>query len=362
MIYEQKTLPYNGSNNRDPDDHRSRTGCGCFGRLFLGGLLLLTLVVFGVILAGAALIYTGLSADIEDGIAALDTAKSRETFETTRILDRDGRLLWEVFGDGKRTQIPLDQIPPQLIEATVATEDDTFYANSGLDAPSVVAAILANLRNPEERPQGASTITQQLVRHVAFDYEERTSVNYSRKTKEILLAWLMSRKYSKDEILEMYLNEIYYGNLAYGVEAAAQTYFDKPASELNLAESSLLAALPQSPVELDPLNNLDGAKQRQWLVLNLMFNEGYISRAEAEAAYLMPLDFAAQEVSLQAPHFAVYVRQLLEEQFGPDVVANGGLRVTTTLDLDHQRLAEFVARRHINEIGAASNLRNAALV
>jgi membrane peptidoglycan carboxypeptidase len=172
----------------------------------------------------------------------------------------------------------------------------------------------------------------------------------------------MTRKYAKDEILEMYLNEIYYGNLAYGIEAAAQTYFGKPAAELDLAESALLAALPQSPVELDPLNNLDGAKERQWLVLNLMINEGYITRSEAEAAYLMPLSFAPQEVSLQAPHFAVYVRQLLEAQFGPDMVANGGLQVTTTLDLDHQRLAEFLARRHINEIGPASNISNASLV
>ncbi|MGD2078404.1 MAG: transglycosylase domain-containing protein [Chloroflexota bacterium] len=363
MIHEQKTRPYEYIQEPSFEDRgRGRSGCGCLGRVFLGGLLLLTLLVFGAIAIGGVFVYSGLSADIEDGIAALDTAKSRDTFETTRILDREGRLLWEVFGDGKRTQIPLDQIPQDVINATIATEDDTFYDNDGLDAPSVIAAIIANLRNPEERPQGASTITQQLVRHIVFDFEERASVNYSRKTKEILLAWMMTRKYTKDDILEMYLNEIYYGNLAYGIEAAAQTYFDKPAAELNLGESALLAALPQSPVELDPLSNLEGAKQRQWLVLNLMINEGYVNRAEAEAAYLMPLSFAAQEVSLQAPHFSVYVRQLLEEQFGPDVVANGGLRVTTTLDLDHQRLAEFLARRHINEIGAANNVSNASLV
>ncbi len=362
MIQEQQTRPYDYKQVQAYEDQQSRRGCGCLGRVFLGSLLLLTLLVLGAILIGGALVYSGLSADIEDGIAALDTARTRETFETTRILDREGRLLWEVFGDGKRTRIPLAQIPQDVIDATVATEDDTFFVNNGLDGPSVIAAIVANLRNPEQRPQGASTITQQLVRHIVFDYEERASVNYSRKTKEILLAWLMAREYTKDEILEMYLNEIYYGNLAYGIEAAAETYFGKPAAELNLAESAMLAALPQSPVELDPLNNLEGAKQRQWLVLNLMYNEGYITRAEAEAAYLTPLTFAAQEVSLQAPHFAVYVRQWLEAQFGPDEVANGGLRVTTTLDLDHQRLAEFLARRHINEIGAQSNLSNAALV
>ena len=131
---------------------------------------------------------------------------------------------------------------------------------------------------------------------------------------------------------------------------------------LTLAESSLLAALPQSPVELDPLINLEAAKQRQWLVLNLMVQEGYLTQAEAEAAYLDHLEFAAQEVSLQAPHFSVYVRQLLEEQFGPEIVANGGLRVKTSLDLEYQRLAEYLARQHVSEIGDEHNMNNASLV
>ena len=113
--------------------------------------------------------------------------------------------------------MPLDQIPPHFVQATIAVEDDTFYENIGLDAPSLAAAVIANVRNPDARPGGGSTITQQLVRHVAFDYEERTSVSYERKIKEIVLAWMMNRDFSKDEILEMYLNEIYYGNLAYGV-------------------------------------------------------------------------------------------------------------------------------------------------
>ena len=187
--------------------------------------------------------------------------------------------LWEIFGEGNRTQIPLSQMPQDLINATIAVEDDSFYENIGLDAPSLIAAMIANFRNPDGRPVGGSTITQQIVRHIVFDYEERTAVSYNRKTKEIVLAWIMNRKYSKDEIMEMYLNEIYYGNLAYGIEAAAQTYFGKPAAELTLAEASLLAGLPQSPVELDPLTNLEGAKERQWLVLNLMVSEGYRHRS-----------------------------------------------------------------------------------
>ena len=253
-------------------------------------------------------------------------------------------------------------MPEHLLHATISVEDDTFYVNNGLDAPSLMAALVANLRNPDTRPVGGSTITQQLVRHIAFDFDERTTVSYDRKVKEVVLAYIMNRNFSKEEILEMYLNEIYYGNLAYGIEAAANTYFGKSAAELTLGEASLLAGLPQSPVELDPLTNLEGAKRRQWLVLNLMVSEGYITQAQAEAAYLEPLSFVAQEVSLAAPHFAVYARQQLEEMFGAEVVANGGLRVTTTLDLNYQKLAEELARRHVNEMGPQHNLTNASLV
>jgi 1A family penicillin-binding protein len=362
MYYDEPTQPVQYLPPQDTVVKKGRRRFGCLGRVFVGSLLLVMLVVFtGVVITGT-LIYANLSREIEAGITALDAARDRETFETTQIVDRNGNLLWEIFGEGKRTNVPLDSIPVELRNATVAVEDDTFYENIGLDAPSLIAAILANLRNPDERPVGGSTITQQLVKHIAFDYDERTEVSYNRKTKEIILAWMMNRKYSKDEILEMYLNEIYYGNLAYGIEAAAQTYFGKHAAELTLAETSLLAGLPQSPVELDPLTNLEAARERQWLVLNLMYQEGYITREQAEQAYLEPLTFKEQEVSLVAPHFAVYVRQLLEEQFGADVVANGGLRVTTSINLEYQRLAEELSRQHVAALSAEHNLNNAAIV
>jgi penicillin-binding protein 1C len=360
MYYDEATQPVQYVPPQEKGKGRRRFGC--LGRFFLGTLLLIMLAVFtGVVITGT-LIYANLSREIEAGITALDAARDRETFETTQIVDRNGSLLWEIFGEGKRTNVPLDSIPLELRNATVAVEDDTFYENIGLDAPSLIAAILANLRNPDDRPVGGSTITQQLVRHIAFDYDERTEVSYNRKTKEIILAWIMNRKYSKEEILEMYLNEIYYGNLAYGIEAAAQTYFGKHAAELNLAEISMLTGIPQSPVELDPLTNLEAARERQWLVLNLMYQEGYISREQAEQAYLAPLEFKPQEVSLVAPHFAVYVRQLLEEQFGAEVVANGGLQVTTSIYLEYQRLAEELARQHVASLSAEHNLNNAAIV
>jgi len=360
MYNDETTRPY--IPQPPPPPPRRKWGCGCLGRLFIGGILLLALFIFGGVLIASTLIYSNLSGDIEEGIAKLDTARDRDTFETTRIFDRNGELLWEVFGEGKRTNVSLAQIPPAMIAATIAVEDDTFYENAGADLPSLIAALIANTRNPNGRPVGGSTITQQIVRHIVFDYEERTAVSYNRKIKEIILAWIMSRNYGKDEILEMYLNEIYYGNLAYGVEAAAQTYFDKSAVDLTLAEASLLAGLPQSPVELDPLTNFEAAKERQWLVLNLMAGDGAITQEEAVAAYQEPLTFAAQEVSLTAPHFSVYARQQLEEMFGAEMVANGGLRVTTSLDLRYQRLAEQLARQHVAAVGPERNLTNAALV
>lgn len=346
-----------------PPAPQKRRGCGgCLGRALLIGLLLMACAIFTGVTITGTVIYTNLAREIEDGIERLETADQRETFETTQILDRNGELLWEIFGEGKRTTVPLERIPQYVIDATVSVEDDSFYENEGFDVPSLIAALIANYRNPDARPVGGSTITQQIVRHIAFDYEERTAVSYNRKAKELILAYIMSQRYSKDEIMALYLNEIYFGNLAYGIEAAAQTYFKKPATALTLGEATLLAGLPQSPVDLDPFTNLEGAKARQWLVLNLMVSEGYISEQERDSAYLEPLNFAPQEVSLAAPHFAVYVRQQLEEQFGAEEVANGGLRVTTTLDLRYQRLAEQLARQHVAAVGPQHNLNNAALV
>lgn len=339
-----------------------RSWFGCLGRFLLGSVLALAGIIFTAVIIIGTIVYVNFSSEIEAGITKLDAARDRQVFETTRIYDRNGELLWEIFGEGNRTVIPIEQIPVDLIQATVSVEDDTFYENIGLDAPSLIAALIANLRDPSGRPIGGSTITQQIVRHLVFDYEERTAVSYNRKIKEIALAWIMNRRYTKNEIMALYLNEIYYGNLAYGIEAAAQTYFGKSATDLTLAESTLLAALPQSPVELDPLTNLEAAKQRQWLVLNLMVSEGYVTQPQIEAAYQEPLTFVPQEVSLAAPHFSVYVRQLLEEQFGADVVANGGLRVTTSLDMEFQKLAELLARQHVAAVGPDHNLTNASLV
>ena len=335
---------------------------GCLVRLSIALFFLLFLGLVGGALVGGTVLYADWTKELDSSVAALDEVPERQIFETSRILDRKGNQLWEIFGEGKRTRIPLGQIPDYMIQASIAVEDDTFYDNAGVDLPSLLAAVYGVVRDPSGRPAGGSTITQQLVRHLIFDYEERTAVSIDRKAKEIILAWIMDRNYSKEDILEMYLNEVNFGNLAYGIEAAANVYFGKSAPELTLSEASLLAALPQSPYGLDPYNNLEGAKARQWLVLNLMVGEGYITRFEAEVAYQKPLQFEWQDVGLLAPHFSVYVRQQLEEMFGPEIVAEGGLQVTTTLDLEYQRLAEQLAREHVAKLGPEHEMSNASLV
>ena len=335
---------------------------GCFVRLFIASFFLIIIGLIGGVLVGGTVLYADWTKELDDNVAALDDVPERQIFETSHILDRKGDLLWEIFGEGKRTRVPLEQIPDHLIQATIAVEDDTFYENPGIDIPSLLAAVYGVVRDPSGRPAGGSTITQQLVRHLVFDYEERTSLSLDRKMKEIILAWIMDRTYSKDEILEMYLNEVNYGNLAYGIEAASNVYFGKSTVDLSLPEASLLAALPQSPYGLDPYNNIEAAKARQWLVLNLMVGEGYITRLDAEVAYQEPLQFEWRDVSLLAPHFSVFVRQQLEEMFGSKLVAEGGLQVTTTLDLAHQRLAEQLAQEHVARLSPDHDLNNVTLV
>ena len=285
----------------------------------------------------------------------------RELFQTTRIYDRHGVLLYEIFEEGRRTWVPLEEIPLALRQATIATEDSTFYTNPGVDWHGILRALWQSLIYG--RPMsGGSTITQQLVRRLMFSPEERAERSLARKIKEISLALALTRTHSKDEILEMYLNEIYYGHLAYGVEAAAQTYFNKHVSELDLAECALLAGLPQAPGRLDPFINLEGAKARQRVVLRLMVENGFITSEEAKAAYAQPLKLVPPEHKMLAPHFVLYVRKQLEEKYGPERVARGGLSVITTLDLRYQRLAEEVARKHIAKLREEHGATNAALV
>ena len=282
--------------------------------------------------------------------------------DSTKIYDRHGRLLYEVTlpQEGTHTYLRLDEISPPLREATIATEDASFYRNPGFDIFALGRALAQNLR-AREVVTGGSTITQQLVRNLYLSPEERSSQSIQRKVRETIVAFRLTRHLSKDKILELYLNQVYYGNLAYGVEAAAQTYFGKSARHLDLAEASLLAGLPQSPAHYDPLTNLPVAKARQATVLSLMADAGYIDREEARAALAEPLRFQESPFPIEAPHFVNYVRDLLAERFGVDSVDRGGLRVYTTLDLDLQTAAETIVRRQIADL-REHDVSNGALV
>jgi len=280
--------------------------------------------------------------------------------DTTRLYDRQGRLLYEVLDPnaGRRTIVPLSDIPLALQQATIATEDAAFYTHPGVDAVGLARALWINLQGGEV-VVGGSTITQQLVRACLLPAEERGERTLRRKVREAILALRLTSQYSKDEILELYLNQVYYGHLAYGVEAAAQVYFGKPVRDLDLAECALLAGLPQSPAVYDPLADLPRAQERQRVVLDLMRKQGYITAQQAELAVAESLHLAPERTraAIEAPHFAMYVVSQLEALYGTDRVLQGNLRVYTTLDLDAQHAAEAIVQRHLRRLATPDPAR-----
>ena len=348
---------------------RRRGGVGAAAGLMIGVLTILVLTPLFITLsgiAGAAFLYVNLADELEQGIDSLQDLDERELFQTTRIYDRNGVLLREMFSEGRRTYVPLSEIPLTLRQATIATEDKTFYDNAGVDLSGIMRAAYGEVSG-QPGLGGGSTITQQFVRHVAFSYEERVARSYTRKIKEIVLALIVTDRHGKDKILEWYLNEIYYGNLAYGAEAAAQTVFGKPVLELDLAESALLAGLPQLPGEYDPLSPDPETQRRvadrQREVLRLMTANGFITNAESDAAERKKFTYADPNDDLfDAPHFVVHVQDLLEEWIGAERLANGGLEVVTSLDLNMQRLGERVVQEQVERLGERHDLTNASLV
>ena len=293
--------------------------------------------------------------------------RTAEAFETTRVYDRTGEhVLYEILDPegGFRTMIPLQQIPEDLRNATIAMEDKTFYENpAGINIEGMLRAFVNNLRGLPV--QGGSSITQQLIRNVVMTPEERFALSYARKIKEVILAYELTRQYpgleGKDQILEWYLNTVHYGRLAYGVQAAAETYFGKDVQDLSLAESAMLAPIPQYSL-LNPLDDFEAAKRRQELYLDQLYLQGYISADEAQAAKSEEIKIVPQRFDIDAPHFVMFVRQQLVEKYGSDRVYGGGLQVRTTLDLDIQQEAEQIARDHIEEIGEEHAVTNAAAV
>jgi len=329
----------------------------------LASLLLIAVLsavaLFFLSMCGLTAAYAAIAADLPSPQAL----RSRSaTFVSTKIYDRNGHLLYEIFdpNGGRRTLVPYEQISPHLINATVATEDERFWQHPGVDPISIARAVIQNVRE-RDIVSGASTIPQQLVRLVLLSPQERTEQSLSRKIREAVLASEISRRYTKQEILEIYLNEINYGNLAYGIEAAAETYFGHKAGDLTLAEAALLAGLPQAPAYWDPYTNWEGAKRRQAVVLDRMAEAGYITRAEAEAARQEELRLRPRRLDMEAPHFVIWVQQQLEQKYGTEVLYRSGLQVTTSLDSRLQAIAQEEVQAHLATL-AERHATNAALV
>ena len=278
--------------------------------------------------------------------------------QTVRITARDGTPLAEIndVGFGSRLAVPLSRISPNLVLATLAAEDRRFFNHAGVDVPGLIRALAQNTQSAEVA-SGASTLEMQLVRNL-FLQDERTEQTLSRKTKEAVAAVQLDERFSKPELLEAYLNVIYYGNMAYGAEAAAQRYFGKPARDLTVPEAALLAGVPQSPATFDPFQQPAQAKQRQEHVLDLMEQAGFISPAEAASAKAAPLKLHPQEpLPARAPHWVNYIRDLVRERFGPEALYTGGLSIRTTLDPAIQQLAEQIVagNEDVRQRGLANN-------
>lgn len=338
------------------------TGCGRIAlRMAIVALFLMAAVV--IALASFALYqYYTLAASLPP----VDDLRQRAAqFETTRILDRNGNLLYEILDPqaGRRTYVALKDVSPTMLAATIATEDAQFYRHPGFDLLGIARAVWQNTQEGST-VSGASTITQQIARNLLFTPEERSQRSGLRKIREILLAAEITRRYTKDEILELYLNQVYYGNLAYGVEAAAQTYFHVPARDLNLSQASFLAGLVQAPSVYDIFTNREAALARQHQVLSLMViasqEQGclYVSNSPTRVcvspeaagvalAELAAYEFRPSDVEIRYPHWVHFVRSELERLYDPQTIYRSGFTVTTTLDPTLQDLAQQLVRDQV---------------
>jgi len=317
----------------------------------------LIVLIFFFVLAGF-LFTTALFAWYAKDLPRPDKIVRKEGF-ATRIYDRNGILLYDVYGEQKRTPVKLEEVPEYLKEATVAIEDKDFYKHQGFDIRGWLRAIFNIIFR--RRLQGGSTITQQLVKNVLLS-PKRT---LGRKIKEFILAIQIEKKYSKDEILQMYLNEVPYGGTAWGVEAAAETYFAKKVSNLNLIESAILAGLPRAPTTYSPFGpNPKAYINRTKDVLRRMREDGYLTKEQEQEAVkkLAEVEFASPSGRFKAPHFVMYVKEKLTERYGEKMVEQGGLKVTTTLDWELQEKAQKAVTEEIKKVENLHITNGAAMV
>ncbi len=281
---------------------------------------------------------------------------STEYSQSSQILDRKGRLLFEIYSDKKRTVVSLDKISDNLKKATLAIEDVNFYKHGGFDFRGILRGLYRTVI--EKRLQGGSTITQQLVKNALLT-QERT---ISRKIKEAILTVATEILYSKDQILEMYFNQTPYGGTIWGAQSAAREFFNKDVSDLDLAQAALIAGLPASPTKYNPFSHPETAKARQELVLTRMKEVGYITEEEMNKAKAETLNYYIDKNGILAPHFVFYVKERLAEEYGLQKLTEGGLKVTTTLDLDMQNMTEIIVASEVAKLKKSNVTNGAALV
>jgi penicillin-binding protein 1C len=327
------------------------------GRVGFWKIAFLVTVMIFIVISG--LVSYGLYEYI---IKDLPNPNKLSNFQSTElsshIYDRNGLLLYEIYDDQNRTAVKLTDIPIFVSQATIATEDKDFYRHSGV---SIISGVLRAIRDTYIRKQGlqgGSTITQQLVKQALLT-SERT---ITRKVKEIILAFAVEKKFSKDEILEMYLNQIPYGGPAYGIEEASNMYFATSSAHLTLSQSALLAGLPQAPSRYSPYLNPESAKARRNEVLLKMKDQKYITDSQYKSAISEELVVTPPRVDIKAPHFVFYVKNILDEEFGDEIVAKGGLNIYTSLDYDIQKESELIVQDELEKIAYLNASNGAALV
>ena len=350
------------TNRKQPDRRQKPPKSGSPISRFIKKLIKKTFYLFFIILFLAILgggifaffTFLRLSASLPDPNSIIE----REIAQTTKILDRTGEtILYEIHGDEQRTLINLDDIPLHVKQATVAIEDKDFYNHKGFSLWAMTRTMITNVLKGQKA--GASTLTQQLIKNAILTNEK----TYTRKVKEVIFAYQVEKRFSKDEILQMYLNEIPYGSTAYGIEAASRRYFNKHATEVNLAEAAILAALPQAPSRYSPYGpNRELLLGRQHYILNQMAEQGYINKEDAQIAKEFEIKFKEPTQKIIAPHFVMYVKEQLGNKYGEKIMEQGGLNITTTIDLYKQNLAEETIDEHAEIILEKYNASNAALL
>ncbi|MEA3494164.1 MAG: PBP1A family penicillin-binding protein [Candidatus Margulisiibacteriota bacterium] len=315
-------------------------------------------LIIGVFLVIA--VVAGFSLQILSQLPDVNSISSYIPSETTIIFSSDGKVLARLHKEENRQVVPLSKISPHFIKSVIATEDPGFYYHRGFDFSRIIRAGIKNVMYGRIK-EGASTITQQLARNLFLTRRKTVA----RKLAEILIAIQIERRFTKEEILELYLNQVYLGHNTYGIESAANLYFGKHAEDLDLAESALLAGIIRGPELYSPYRNFKGAKRRQIFVINKLYQHGIINERDAKIAAIENLEFSPKNLKRLgeiAPYFISHILKELLEKYGEDTVYHGGLRVYTTLDTAMQTAAEDVITKIVTEEGEKYNFTQAALV